>query len=68
MRGISIAFLVIGIILLVYGLNAGDSFASNVKEAFTGTPTDRSIWLVVTGALLAIVGGATFFVGSRKVA
>lgn len=68
MRGLAIAFLVVGVILLAYGLSAGDSFASNVKEAFTGTPTDRSIWLVVSGALLAVVGGSTLFVRARKIA
>jgi hypothetical protein len=67
MRGIGIAFLAVGIILLVYGFNASDSFASNVKETLTGNPTDRSIWLIVGGAALVLVGGATFFVRPRRV-
>jgi len=66
MRGLGIACLVAGIILFVYGLNAGDSFASNVKESLTGNPTDRSMWLLVGGAVLVVVGGSTMFAGSRK--
>lgn len=68
MRGIGIACLVVGIILLVYGFSAGDSFASNVKETFTGNPTDRSIWLKVAGAALVLVGGSTMFARSRSAA
>ncbi len=39
----SVAILVVGIILLVYGLNASDSAASAVSNAVTGSPTDKSI-------------------------
>lgn len=55
-RALSVALLVVGAILLVYGLNAGDSFASEVKEAFDGTPTDKALWFVIGGAVLAVVG------------
>jgi len=55
-RAIGLAMLVIGVILVVYGINASDSVTSEVKEAFTGTPTDKSIWLLVGGATLGIVG------------
>lgn len=66
MRGLGIACLVAGILLIVYGLNASDSFASNVKESITGNPSDRSIWLLVGGAALVVVGGSTMFVRSRR--
>ena len=33
--------------------------ASEVKEAFDGTPTDKSIWLLVGGVLCCVAGGAT---------
>jgi LPXTG-motif cell wall-anchored protein len=56
-KPISLALLVIGIILLVMGFNASESVSSEVSEAVTGTPTDKSIWLLIGGALLAIVGG-----------
>lgn len=56
-KPISIALLVIGVILLLVGLNAGDSIASNVKETVTGTPTDKSLWLIIGGVLGIIIGG-----------
>jgi len=56
-KPIAIALLVGGIILLVFGFNASESVGSEVSETFTGTPTNKSIWLLVLGALLAVAGG-----------
>lgn len=53
---ISIAILVVGIILLYFGYQESQSVASEVSEAFTGQPTDNSIWFIISGAVLAIVG------------
>lgn len=53
---LAIGLFVVGVILLVWGLNAGESFASDISRLFTGQPTDRTIWLTV-GGILAIVGG-----------
>ncbi|HWA28779.1 MAG TPA: DUF3185 family protein [Lacunisphaera sp.] len=61
-KPLSIALLLIGILLLGYGLNAGDSFASETKEAITGTPTDRSMILIIAGVAGVVIGGlSTFF-------
>lgn len=56
-KPLAIAILVAGIILLAFGFNAGDSLASETKEALTGTPTDKSMWLIIGGAIAIIVGG-----------
>lgn len=53
---ISIAILVVGVILLYFGYQESQSVASEVSEAFTGQPTDNSIWFIVSGAVLAIIG------------
>ncbi len=53
---IGLALLIGGIILLVFGFNASHSFTSDVSRTFTGSPTDRSIWMLVVGAVLAVVG------------
>jgi energy-converting hydrogenase Eha subunit C len=53
----SIAILVVGVILLVYGLNASDSVSSSVSNAVTGSPTNKSIWLIVLGVIGIITGG-----------
>ncbi|MBC7365400.1 MAG: DUF3185 family protein [Undibacterium sp.] len=53
----SIAILVVGVILLVYGLSAADSVSSSVSNAVTGSPTNKSIWLIVLGVIGVITGG-----------
>jgi hypothetical protein len=55
-RPLSLILLVVGIILVIYGINASTSVGSDVSRAVTGTPTDKSMWLLIGGAVLAIVG------------
>lgn len=62
-KALSIAVLAVGIVLLVFGLNAHDSLASSAKEAVTGSPTIRSIWLISLGLIGVIVGGLTSLFG-----
>lgn len=55
-RGISVALLVVGIVLLIWGVSATESFSSDVSEFFTGSPTDKAVWLLIGGIAAAIVG------------
>lgn len=52
----SIALLVVGVILLVWAVRADDSAFSAVSKVFTGSPTDKTIWLYIGGILLSIGG------------
>jgi hypothetical protein len=65
-KAFSVALLIAGIVLLVYGINAQDSLASNAKEALTGSPTDKSMWLIVLGLIGIIVGGLNSFFGRSR--
>jgi len=56
-KGISIALLVVGVILLIFGLNAYQSAGSNISEVVTGAPTSKAIWLLIGGLGAAIIGG-----------
>lgn len=56
-RPLALTILVVGVVLLLFGLNAHDSLASQTKEAFTGTPTDKSMWLIVLGIVGILIGG-----------
>jgi hypothetical protein len=56
-KAIGIALLVAGVVLIVYGIDASRSAGSDVSRAFTGTPTDKTLWLLVGGIAAAIVGG-----------
>lgn len=53
---ISLALLVGGIILFLYGLNESHSVLSDFSRLFTGSPTDKTIWLVIGGIVAAVVG------------
>jgi uncharacterized protein DUF3185 len=64
-KPVSIALLIVGIILVVYGLNASNSVGSSFSRAFTGAPTDKTVWLLVGGILAGVVGLFGMFTGSR---
>jgi hypothetical protein len=65
-KGIGIALLVIGIALIVYGFSASDSAASGISRAFTGAPTNKTLWLLLGGGAAAIVGAVMTFRPSGK--
>ncbi len=52
----SLALLVFGIVLLLLGWNAYHSLGSGISRAVTGSPTDRSLILLVSGGLLTVSG------------
>ena len=54
---LSLILLVAGVVLLIYGFNAHNSVASSVSQAVSGTPTDKSIWLIAVGLAGVIAGG-----------
>lgn len=66
-RLIGIILLVVGVVLLVMGLRAIDSFSSQFSKFFTGSPTDRAIWLTIGGIAALLVGSATAILPSRVV-
>lgn len=66
-KAISIALLVAGIILVVYGVGASNSAGSGVSRALTGAPTDKTIWLLVGGGAAALIGLIGVLRGSKPV-
>ncbi len=55
-KSMSVVFLVVGIILLFFGLAAYHSASSDVSRFFTGAPTDKALWLLIGGFAAGIVG------------
>lgn len=53
---ISLALLIGGVVLMIYGINATNSFSSDVSRFFTGSATDKAIWLLL-GGIAAVVAG-----------
>lgn len=64
-RIIGIAVLALGIVLLIMGIRALDSFGSQVSEFFTGSPTDRAVWLTIGGVVMMIAGAVIAMLPSR---
>ncbi len=52
-----LSLLVIGIVMIVLGVQGMNSLESDVNRFFRGTPTDKSVWMLVGGILCAIAGG-----------
>ena len=55
-RTISLVLLIAGVVLLVYGLFALDSIGSSFSRFFTGSPTDKTMWMLIGGAVCATIG------------
>lgn len=55
-RMLSLALIIAGVVLIVLGINAIHSFSSDVSRFFTGSPTDKSIWMLIGGIVLCGFG------------
>jgi len=64
-KPLSLALLAGGIVLIIFGVNASNSFGSDVSRLFTGSPTDKAIWMLVGGAVAAVVGLVGLMRGSK---
>lgn len=62
---VSLALLAGGIVLIVIGINATNSFSSDVSRFFTGSPTDKAVWMLIGGSVAAVVGLAGTFLGAK---
>jgi hypothetical protein len=65
-KAIAVALFTVGIILIIFGINASQSFGSDVSRLFTGSPTDKTIWFLVGGAAALVVGLVMLFQRSRR--
>lgn len=64
-RVLGIALMVVGLILVFWGLNSSHSAGSEISKVFTGSPTDKAIYLIIGGAVAAIVGAGLAFIRPR---
>jgi hypothetical protein len=63
---VSLALLVGGVVLIVMGINATNSFSSGVSRFFTGSPTDKAVWMLIGGIVAAIIGLFGVMRGSKQ--
>ena len=53
---LALVILVVGIILLLVGLNSSGSIADSFSQFFTGHFSDRTMWFIVGGSVCVVVG------------
>lgn len=63
---IALALLVGGVVLIIFGVQAMDSFSSDVSRFFTGSPTNKAVWMLIGGSVAAVVGLGLTLRGARQ--
>jgi len=48
--------LVVGVALLIWGISMTDSFQSKISRAFTGSPTDKTMTVLIAGGICTALG------------
>jgi hypothetical protein len=64
-RFLALAFLVVGGLLLYFGLHATDSVSESVKEGITGKYTDKTTWYIIGGSVMGLIGLVMTFLPGR---
>jgi len=65
-KAIGLALLAVGIALIIYGIDASNSASSSLSRAFTGSPTNKTLWLLLGGIASTICGAVMTLVPSRR--
>jgi Protein of unknown function (DUF3185) len=55
-KAVSLALLAGGVLLIVLGVMAATSLSSDISRFFTGSPTDKAIWMLLGGVVVSIAG------------
>jgi len=46
----------LGVFLVIWGLDASESLYSQVSRLFSGAPADKSLWLLIGGVFALVIG------------
>ncbi len=57
--------IVLGIALLIFGMNASHSVADTVSNTFTGKFTQDTMWYIIGGIAVGILGLLMLIFGAR---
>ncbi len=63
---LSLVLLAGGVVLIIYGVNASDSVSSSFSRMFNGAPTDKTLWLLIGGGVMAAVGLGGLLRGAKS--
>ena len=65
-RILGIVLLVVGVGVLIYGINASHSIADRVSDTFTGRFTEATTWYIIGGAASGLLGLLLVAVGGGR--
>jgi hypothetical protein len=65
-RAVGLALLAVGVLLIVWGLTSADSISSELSEFFQGRPSKESMWFLLGGVVLAVIGAVVSMRGTRN--
>jgi hypothetical protein len=63
---LGVVLLVVGVALLIVGVNASHSLADSLSNTFTGKFTEKTTWYIVGGAAAAVLGLIMLLTGGKK--
>ena len=63
---ISLVIFAGGFTLVAFGVAATNSFPSDVSRFFTGSPTDKAIWMIIGGIVAMVIGLGGLSYGKPK--
>lgn len=66
-KAVGIALLAVGIMLIIFGVNASDSFNSDMSRFFNGRPTNETVWFLVGGVVACVIGVVALLRGPKSV-
>ena len=66
-KAVGIALLAVGIMLIIFGVNASNSFNSDVSRFFNNRPTNETIWFLIGGVVACVVGVVALLRGPKSV-
>lgn len=62
-RFLGLGLLVAGGVMIYWGYQSSESFGSQMNKSFTGSPTDKTIRLMIGGIVCAAAGLGAFLRG-----
>ncbi len=64
-RGLGIVVFVVGVVLLCFGINSTEKVGEKIVDSVKGRYTDTTMWYLIGGIALIIVGGTLTVRGRR---
>ncbi len=56
-KALGLALVAGGVALLIFGFQAKDSLKDKANELISGSPTDKTMWMIGGGVAMCVAGG-----------